>query len=127
MAQEAKPAQQAIPQSIPAGQLRALSPHIEGAPVRYRRLVRAIAATDILCLGVVMVAAYLIRFGSTPIPWDFVAVMVAAPFVWVALASAFRLYAVQNLTGADEFRRILSAVGIWVAAIAIVTFWSKSS
>jgi exopolysaccharide biosynthesis polyprenyl glycosylphosphotransferase len=96
-------------------------------PARYRRLARLVAASDVLALLTAMFLAFIARFGLAPIPWDFALVMTAAPLVWLGVFSAFGLYRMDQLAPAEEFRRVVSAVAMGITAIAVVSFWSKSS
>jgi exopolysaccharide biosynthesis polyprenyl glycosylphosphotransferase len=92
---------------------------------RYRKLSAWVAATDGLSIVVAMLIAYLIRFGLQPIPRDFVLLMVLGPIACVAIFSSLGLYSVQLLSPAEEFRRVIAAIGTIIAAIALFGFWSQ--
>ena len=92
---------------------------------RYRILSAWIAVTDGSSIVGAMLIAYVIRFGVRPIAHDFALLMMLAPIAFVATFTAFGLYSVQRISPADEFRRIIVAVGTVVAAIALLGFWSK--
>jgi exopolysaccharide biosynthesis polyprenyl glycosylphosphotransferase len=92
---------------------------------RYRSLCAWIAGTDGLSIVAAMLIAYLVRFGLQPVPRDFILLIALAPIAVVAFFSAFRLYSVQLLSPAEEFRRIIAAVGTIIAAIALFGFWSQ--
>jgi exopolysaccharide biosynthesis polyprenyl glycosylphosphotransferase len=91
---------------------------------RYRRMSIAIAASDALSTAAAMLIAYVLRFGFTRVPADFTLLMISAPLALVAIFSGFRLYSVQLISPAEEFRRIIAAVGTTVASIALFGFWS---
>ena len=107
-------------------------PRIEADPTilrldvlkRYRRLSAWIAVTDGLSIVVAMLIAYLVRFGLHPVPVDFALLIASAPLAFVAIFSAVRLYAVQLIGAAEEFRRIIVAIGTTIAAIALFGFWT---
>jgi exopolysaccharide biosynthesis polyprenyl glycosylphosphotransferase len=96
------------------------------ARYQYRRLGLFMAATDGLSVLVALLLAYLIRFGNIPIPGEFAAVMAVAPVVWVGVFHAIRLYAVQHLSPAEEFRRAVGAVTIGITLLVTGTFWLKA-
>jgi exopolysaccharide biosynthesis polyprenyl glycosylphosphotransferase len=92
---------------------------------RYRKLSAWIAGTDGLSIVAAMLIAYLVRFGVQPVSRDFTLLITAAPIAFVAIFSAFRLYSLQVISPAEEFRRIIAAIGTIIAAIALFGFWSK--
>ena len=91
---------------------------------RYRRLSISIAASDALSTAAAMLIAYALRFGFTSVPADFTLLMISGPLALVAIFSGFRLYSVQLISPAEEFRRIIAAVGTTIASIALFGFWS---
>jgi exopolysaccharide biosynthesis polyprenyl glycosylphosphotransferase len=91
---------------------------------RYRRVSISIAVTDGASTAAAMMIAYIIRFGSTSVPADFTLLMISAPLALVAIFSGFRLYSVQLISPAEEFRRVIAAVGTAIASIALFGFWS---
>jgi exopolysaccharide biosynthesis polyprenyl glycosylphosphotransferase len=91
---------------------------------RYRRLSAWIASTDGLSIVAAMLIAYVVRFGVQPVARDFTLVIASAPIAFVAIFSAFGLYSVQLISPAEEFRRIVAAIGTIVAAISLFGFWS---
>lgn len=91
---------------------------------RYRRISISIAVTDGLSTAAAMLIAYILRFGSASVPADFTLLMVSAPLALVAIFSGFRLYSVQLISPAEEFRRVIAAVGTTIASIALFGFWS---
>lgn len=91
---------------------------------RYRRMSASIAVSDALSIAAAMLIAYIVRFGVTSIPTDFTLLMVSAPLALVAISSGFRLYSVQLISPAEEFRRVIAAVATTIASIALFGFWS---
>lgn len=92
---------------------------------RNRILSAWIASTDGLSIVAAMLIAYLIRFGLHPMPGDFTLLIALSPIGFVAIFSTFGLYSVQLISPADEFRRIIAAIGTMIAAVALLGFWSK--
>jgi exopolysaccharide biosynthesis polyprenyl glycosylphosphotransferase len=92
---------------------------------RYRRISSWIATTDGLSIVVAMLIAYLVRFGVQPVSRDFTILISSAPIACVAIFSGFGLYSVQVISPADEFRRIVAAIGTIVATISLFGFWSR--
>jgi exopolysaccharide biosynthesis polyprenyl glycosylphosphotransferase len=86
-----------------------------------------IALTDAVSTAAAMLIAYISRFGFTTIQVDFTLLMISAPLALVAIFSGFRLYSVQLISPAEEFRRIIAAVGTTIASIALFGFWSHIS
>jgi exopolysaccharide biosynthesis polyprenyl glycosylphosphotransferase len=84
----------------------------------------SIAASDGVSTAAAMLIAYVVRFGFTAVPADFSLLMIAGPIALVAIFSGFRLYSVQLISPAEEFRRVIAAVGTTIASIALFGFWS---
>ena len=95
-----------------------------GRPRSVSSLSLWIAATDGLSMVAAMSIAFLIRFGIRPIPSDFLALIALGPMVLVGFFAASRLYSVQLLSPAEEFRRVITGIGTIIAAIALFGFWS---
>jgi exopolysaccharide biosynthesis polyprenyl glycosylphosphotransferase len=55
------------------------------------------------------------------------AVVVVAPFLWVAVFRAFNLYAIQRLGPHEQFRRVIGATSLGIFALVMVSYWSKSA
>src|SRR5205085_913329 len=53
-----------------------------------------------------------LRFGVRPIGFEFGMTLIIVPLVWVSIFALFQLYAINRLSPAEEFRRILEATGI---------------
>jgi exopolysaccharide biosynthesis polyprenyl glycosylphosphotransferase len=94
----------------------------KGTLRRYRRIGAVLAVTDFICLAVALLAAHLLRFGSFPKP-EYLAGMLVAGVLWVGVFHALGLYAPYDLSRFEEFRRTISAVGIGLVVIILLTFW----
>ena len=92
----------------------------------YRWLAAAMALTDYLAIVATFGLAYLARFGLTPGGFDFLAVTLLAPPVWIGVFAALRLYSVQRLAPAEEFKRITYGVTIGITAIVAASYWTKA-
>lgn len=107
-----------------------------GAPTRvpgsipaasgYRRLSAAMAVSDFALILVAFLSAYGIRFGFEKGYFDFVAVMIVAPPVFIGLLAAFRLYSPHRFGPAEEFRRIFYAATVGITGVVTLSFWTKA-
>jgi exopolysaccharide biosynthesis polyprenyl glycosylphosphotransferase len=82
----------------------------------------ALALIDILCLTTALLAAHALRFDSLP-GRDYTIGMVVAAALWVGVFHAFGLYAPQHLPRVEEVRRTISAVGVGIVVVILLTFW----
>jgi exopolysaccharide biosynthesis polyprenyl glycosylphosphotransferase len=89
---------------------------------RHRLIGFALALIDILCLTTALLAAHALRFDSLP-DWDYTIGMVVAAALWVGVFHAFGLYAPQHLPRVEEVRRTVSAVGVGIVVVILLTFW----
>jgi exopolysaccharide biosynthesis polyprenyl glycosylphosphotransferase len=89
---------------------------------RYRRIGVALAVTDALCVATALLAAHSLRFGSLP-SREYLFGIAVAVVLWVGVFHALGLYAPYDFTRFEEFRRTISAVGIGLVAIILLTFW----
>ena len=89
---------------------------------RYRRIGVVLAVIDTLCLAAALLAAHGLRFGSLPDRGYLFGIAVGA-ILWVGVFHALGLYAPYDLTRFEEFRRTISAVGIGLVVIIMLTFW----
>jgi exopolysaccharide biosynthesis polyprenyl glycosylphosphotransferase len=94
---------------------------------RYRRFYRLMTITDVLA---VVSAFYLAHMGwlklKTPEPDLRALLLLATPIVVLTLYTAFHLYDAHRYSPAEEFRRIILAVSLAVAAIAVLSFGAKT-
>lgn len=115
--------------SVPTPKAALAAEVTSGQPVqsrvrqRYARLALFMAATDAACLLSGLLLAYLIRFGNVPIPGEFAVFVAVGPVVWVSVFHAMRLYAIQHLSAAEEFRRTIGAVTIGITLLVTGSFW----
>jgi exopolysaccharide biosynthesis polyprenyl glycosylphosphotransferase len=96
-----------------------------GAAQRYRRLRYLFAATDVLSFQLALSLAWLIRHGAVRrLP---LTSLKLAGFVFVVqllVFASFRLYSLTQLSPAEEFRRLITAVTVTVGVLIVVAFWS---
>jgi exopolysaccharide biosynthesis polyprenyl glycosylphosphotransferase len=90
---------------------------------RHFRLISfVLVLIDVLCLTTALLAAHALRFGSLPAS-DYLVGTLAAAVLWIGVFYALGLYATQRLSRLEEFRRTISAVGIGVVVVILLTFW----
>ena len=101
------------PPSVPAGT----------SARRHHRLIGGILIlTDALALALALLAAHTLRFGSLP-DRDYLIGIVVAATLWIGVFSTLGLYAPHHLSKLEEFRRTVSAVGIGIVVVILLTFW----
>jgi exopolysaccharide biosynthesis polyprenyl glycosylphosphotransferase len=102
-----------------------------GAPVpgpatsalhHYRWIAAALVVLDAACLTGALLGARALRFGELPSVDDLWAIVVAV-VLWVAVFHAFGLYSAHHIARLEEFRRVVSAVGVGIVLVILVTFW----
>src|SRR5437763_4642418 len=94
---------------------------------RYRRLAVAMATTDAVAAFLAFVAAYEVRHGLQGLPSaNFLFLTAVSVLVWVGLFAGFGLYGVHRLAPSEEFRRLLAAVSVGVASVALFSFWASA-
>ena len=96
------------------------------ALARYRSLRIWMAVADATCLLTALGIAYLLRYGFT-VRVDYLIVIALAPLVWLGVFHGFSLYQPQLLSAAEEFRRIISATGVGILMIILISFWSHAT
>jgi len=89
---------------------------------RYRMVAVLLVVIDAACLAISLLAAHLLRFNELP-SMSYTAGIVVAAALWVAVFHTVGLYAPQHLSGLEEFRRTIAAVGIGVVVVILLTFW----
>ncbi len=95
----------------------------KGGALRHFRVVGfVLVLIDVLCLASALLAAHLVRFGSPP-DGEYVLAMVVSVLLWVGAFQAQGLYAPQHFSWLEEFRRTVSAVGIGIVLVVLLTFW----
>ncbi|HYP24526.1 MAG TPA: sugar transferase [Actinomycetota bacterium] len=93
----------------------------------YRRIAAKLALADAACLVFALMVSYLVRFGFSPLPGEWVALVATAPFVWIGVFHAFHLHSPQHTSSWEQFKNVISASGVGVIAVAMVSFWSHST
>jgi exopolysaccharide biosynthesis polyprenyl glycosylphosphotransferase len=91
-----------------------------------RRLGLAIAVTDSASMLGALLAADYITGGSRGLRYVLVAIATAIPSL-VLIFNAHGLYSIGRLTPPEEFRRVLSALGLGVTVLVALLFWLNSS
>jgi exopolysaccharide biosynthesis polyprenyl glycosylphosphotransferase len=90
-----------------------------GAAPWQRSLVRTLLVLDFTAAFIAVLLAAAIRFGSGTPP-VYLAVTLAAPFVWPLFCASVRAYELRFLgTGSDEFRKVFEA-GVRLLALTAV-------
>lgn len=88
----------------------------------YRLISLALVGVDVLCLTVALLGAHALRFGILPAT-DYLIGIVVAAALWIGVFSTLGLYASQHLSRLEEVRRTISAVGIGIVLVILLTFW----
>jgi exopolysaccharide biosynthesis polyprenyl glycosylphosphotransferase len=87
-----------------------------------RTLVRDLVVLDFAAATVAVIAALLLRFGTSA-PDVYQLATLAAPFVWVLFCAMVRAYELRFLgTGSEEFRRVFDAGVRLLALTAVISF-----
>jgi exopolysaccharide biosynthesis polyprenyl glycosylphosphotransferase len=94
---------------------------------RYRKFCLAMAVSDGIVVCLALTLAYWARHGVGFPPLPELALIGAAPLVWVVVFQAFSLYSPLHLSAAEEFRRVIGATGTGMVLLVMVSFWTKSS
>ena len=89
---------------------------------RYRMVAVLLVVIDAGCLTLSLLVAHVLRFGQFP-TMRYTAGMVIAAVLWIAVFHAAGLYAPQHLSGLEEFRRTIAAVGIGIVLVILLTFF----
>ncbi len=99
-----------------------------GSRVRreYRKIAVAIGITDALSVLLAFAVASAVHDRVMTSPLNVWVMLLVSPLLVVAVFSAFRLYSVQRLTAAEEFRRLLLAVTMVITTAVTFSFWSGS-
>jgi exopolysaccharide biosynthesis polyprenyl glycosylphosphotransferase len=92
---------------------------------RFHSVALGLAASDVLCLVVALLLSYFVRLGLRPMLVGYYVVLVAAPFLWIAIFHAFGLYSPQHLSASDEFRRTIGAASVGVILVMVASYWWK--
>lgn len=112
-----------LPAAEPGPGVTAVAP-IGDARSQYQRLTRWIVFSDGLSVVAAFGVAYLLSFGADPVDAPFAVVLALLPMAAAATFAMFQLYRVYRLTPAEEFRRLVLAVTVVVALVALGSFSS---
>ncbi len=92
----------------------------QGAARLYRRLVAGFVAGDAIAIGLAaLICRTMLPGGRAPVQASSL-LLGLAPFVGVAVLASSGLYRIAKLSPADEFRRIISAVGLSGVVLGLV-------
>jgi exopolysaccharide biosynthesis polyprenyl glycosylphosphotransferase len=92
---------------------------------RYHAIGIGIAVTDAACIAMALVLSTMAWFGVSSFGFADALMIVAASLLWVALFAFCGLYSLQQLSPADEFRRILGATGLGSVLLIVGSFWGQ--
>jgi lipopolysaccharide/colanic/teichoic acid biosynthesis glycosyltransferase len=95
-----------------------------GAVIRYRRMGRWMAVTDMVALVVATMLPGVHR-RTWPIPS--LGLVLLYPMLQAAIFASFRLYSPPGLPASEESRRLLLAMTIGVGMFVFIAFWSSST
>lgn len=103
-----------------------------GAPIgpekvssRYRQIARRMAVSDAAAVLTAFVVSYFVRFDSSALPVEYLALTLLAPFLWIGIFHAHRLYSPEHLSAWEEFRRIISSTALGVVVLIMASYWTK--
>jgi exopolysaccharide biosynthesis polyprenyl glycosylphosphotransferase len=92
---------------------------------RYHAIGIGIAVSDAACIAVALAVSTMVWFGVRSFGFTDALMIVAASILWVALFGFCGLYSLQQLSPADEFRRILGATGLGTVLLIVGSFWGQ--
>jgi exopolysaccharide biosynthesis polyprenyl glycosylphosphotransferase len=92
----------------------------EGATALYRKLAAGLLIGDALAVEVAVLASWLVlRSGPDPGAVSLLFALLA-PLTLIAVFAPYRLYRIQRMSPAEEFRRIIGAVSVAVVVFGVV-------
>jgi exopolysaccharide biosynthesis polyprenyl glycosylphosphotransferase len=92
----------------------------EGATALYRKLAAGLLIGDALAVEVAALASWLVlRSGPDPGAVSLL-LAVLAPLTLIVVFAPYRLYRIQRMSPAEEFRRIIGAVSVAVVVFGVV-------
>lgn len=89
---------------------------------RYRLVSFALVVIDAVCVAAALLVAHGLRFGDLPASDYMVGLLVAIP-LWIGVFHVLGLYGPHRLSWLEELRRTVSAVGLGIVLIILLTFW----
>ena len=93
----------------------------------YRWVQLSMACTDVASVVAAFAFAMLAHDRVMRTHIDVWMLLLIAPVLVIGIFSAFRLYSVQRIAAAEEFRRLVLAVTLIVTMAVTFSFWSKAS
>jgi len=93
---------------------------------RYSRIGFGLAASDLACVILAILAARISGSRFEGLPPGFTVALMLAVLVWVPVFHAFGLYSIQHLSASEEFRRVIGAASLGVLLVVVLSYWSKS-
>ena len=93
----------------------------------YRWVQLSMACTDVASVVAAFAFAMLAHDQVMRTHIDVWMLLLVAPVLVIGIFSAFRLYSVQRIAAAEEFRRLVLAVTLIVTMAVTFSFWSKAS
>jgi exopolysaccharide biosynthesis polyprenyl glycosylphosphotransferase len=88
----------------------------------YKRIGVILVLLDVICLTAALLSAHMLRFGFLPTR-DYWSGLALAPLLWIGVFYGLGLYRPQHLAKLEELRRTVSAAGIGVVLVILLTFW----
>src|SRR6266545_73027 len=99
----------------------------ESPAVWTARYLRGAAAADVICTLAAGVLALLVRFDGPHLPRDYLIFSFGLPVLWLVAASLSGAYDARFIgVGSDEFRRVFNAALSLTAAVAILSYATKT-
>ena len=99
----------------------------ESPAVWTARYLRGAAAADVICTLAAGVLALLVRFDGPHLPRDYLIFSFGLPVLWLMAASLSGAYDARFIgVGSDEFRRVFNAALSLTAAVAILSYATKT-
>jgi exopolysaccharide biosynthesis polyprenyl glycosylphosphotransferase len=91
------------------------------------RYLRIAAAVDFGCALIAGLVALVIRFDGGGLPVDYLAFSLGLPLLWLLALTLAGAYDTRFIgVGSDEFRRVLNAAVSLTAAVAIISYATKT-
>ncbi|HEY7873549.1 MAG TPA: sugar transferase [Actinomycetota bacterium] len=100
---------------------------IEGPRKALRRLSVGLTLTDLISLVAALFVAHFVRYGTKPLPADYLILVCVAPLLWLVVFRGYGLYGVQHLSPWEEFRRTVSAVSLGLVLVILASYWSHTA
>jgi exopolysaccharide biosynthesis polyprenyl glycosylphosphotransferase len=89
----------------------------------FRRVAAGLVIADALCIIGAILVVHAQSANTIKVTKDIAFVLAVAPLIWIGLFHTFGLYGVRHLSAPEEFRRLISATTLGVAAIMVGSVW----